>query len=209
MELLHDPFPASLPSSLSPSLLSPVVLGKCLWLAVEALPAQALRRLPPVPAVAAADGAVVHLHFNAGRDDRCSSKAIWTCHTGEKREKETEKRRTENWQRREKERKQKKRQKCSREAPLGGDGMGATGRGPGGVGAEERDLFMGMHRWACFCNTKALSPSLPSLSLLTQNTLHSNAQQAEDAGKEPRWRGHWARALNLLSEAGGSWCYSH
>uniref|UniRef100_A0A3P8T6P0 BRCA1 associated RING domain 1 n=1 Tax=Amphiprion percula TaxID=161767 RepID=A0A3P8T6P0_AMPPE len=51
-------------------------------LAVEALPPQALRRLPPVSVVAAADGAVVHLYFNSGWDDRCSSKAIWTCRMG-------------------------------------------------------------------------------------------------------------------------------
>lgn len=51
-------------------------------LAVEALPPQALRRLPPVSVVAAADGAVVHFHFDSCRDDRRSSKAIWTCHMG-------------------------------------------------------------------------------------------------------------------------------
>lgn len=51
-------------------------------LAIEALPPQALRWFPPVSVVAAADGAVVHLHFNSGWDDRCSSKAIWTCHMG-------------------------------------------------------------------------------------------------------------------------------
>lgn len=38
-------------------------------LSVEALPAQALGRFPPVPRVAAADGAVVHLHLDARRDD--------------------------------------------------------------------------------------------------------------------------------------------
>ncbi|CAL8342249.1 unnamed protein product [Boreogadus saida] len=47
-----------------------------------ALPPQALRRLPPVPVVASADGAVVHLHFDPCRDDRGSSKAVWTCPMG-------------------------------------------------------------------------------------------------------------------------------
>lgn len=57
-----------------------VLLMESLWqrLAVEALASQALRRLPPVPVVAAADGAVVHLHFDPGWDDRRSSKAVWT-----------------------------------------------------------------------------------------------------------------------------------
>jgi len=32
--------------------------------------------------VATADGAVVHLYFNSGWDDCCSSKAIWTCRMG-------------------------------------------------------------------------------------------------------------------------------
>lgn len=53
-------------------------------LAVEALPPDALRRLPPVPVVAAADGAVIHLHIDSCRDDRCSGEAIWTCRMGEK-----------------------------------------------------------------------------------------------------------------------------
>lgn len=57
-----------------------------LWqrLAIEALASQALRRLPPVSVVATADGAVVHLYFNPGWDDRRSSEAIWTCHMGKK-----------------------------------------------------------------------------------------------------------------------------
>lgn len=50
-------------------------------LTVQALPSQTLRRLPPVPAVAPTDGAVVHLHFNASWDDRRSSEAIWTVFT--------------------------------------------------------------------------------------------------------------------------------
>lgn len=51
-------------------------------LAIEALPPDALRRLPPVPIVAAADGAVVHLHIDSGWDDRRSGEAIWTCRMG-------------------------------------------------------------------------------------------------------------------------------
>ncbi len=57
----------------------------CCRLTVETLPAQALRRLPPIPAVAPTDGAVIHLHFNASWDDRRSSEAIWTCHMGKRR----------------------------------------------------------------------------------------------------------------------------
>lgn len=65
----------------------PFSSGGFLWrrLTVEALPPQALRRLPPVPAVAPTDGAVVHLHFNASWDDCGSSEAIWTCHMGKRR----------------------------------------------------------------------------------------------------------------------------
>lgn len=55
-------------------------------LTVEAFPPQALRRFPPVSAMASTDGAVVHLHFNASWDDRRSSEAIWTCHVGETNE---------------------------------------------------------------------------------------------------------------------------
>lgn len=55
------------------------------WRTVEALPPQTLRRFPPVSIVAAADGAVVHLHVDPGWDDRCSSKAIWTCRMGKGR----------------------------------------------------------------------------------------------------------------------------
>lgn len=51
-------------------------------LAIEALPPDTLRRLPPVPVVAAADGAVVHLHIDPGWDDRRSGEAIWTCRVG-------------------------------------------------------------------------------------------------------------------------------
>lgn len=51
-------------------------------LAIEALPPDTLRRLPPVPIVAAADGAVVHLHVDSGWDDRRTGEAIWTCRMG-------------------------------------------------------------------------------------------------------------------------------
>lgn len=72
---------SSLPRWTGPPSGSPTLhLGQ--RLAVEALPPDTLRRLPPVPVVAAADGAVVHLHIDSGWDDRRSGEAIWTCRMG-------------------------------------------------------------------------------------------------------------------------------
>lgn len=80
--------PSPVPTAVPHIGVPPFSSGGFLWrrLTVEALPPQALRRLPPVPAVAPTDGAVVHLHFNASWDDCGSSEAIWTCHMGEKEE---------------------------------------------------------------------------------------------------------------------------
>lgn len=78
-----------------------------------------------------------------------------------------------------------------------------------GVGESQSrrtDLFTGMHRWACFCNTKALLLVSPSPS--TWSALHPNAPRAQKPAR--RWLGsierlesreRWReRARELLSE---------
>jgi len=56
-------------------------------------------------------------------------------------------------------------------------GGGVMQRAAGSQGSQSRppDLFTGMHRWACFCNTKALLLVSPSPS--TWSALHPNALQ--------------------------------
>lgn len=58
-------------------------------------------------------------------------------------------------------------------------------QGVRGSQSRRTDLFTGMHRWACFCNTKALLLVSPSPS--TWSALHPNAPRAEKPAR--RWLG--------------------
>lgn len=74
-----------------------------------------------------------------------------------------------------------------RELSLCRRGGGVMQRTGGSWGSQSRrtDLFTGMHRWACFCNTKALL--LVSSSPSTWSALHPNAPRAEEPAR--RWLG--------------------
>lgn len=130
-------------------------------LAIEALPPDTLRRLPPVPIVAAADGAVVHLHIDSGWDDRRSGEAIWTCRMGRGRGDSKEGLR-------------KAGNEALPRAPLFLEKWRTEAKKwwSSGSRSGRTDLFTDMHRWACFCNTKALL--LVSPSPLTRSALHPN-----------------------------------
>lgn len=70
----------------------------------------------------------------------------------------------------------------------GGGVMQRTG-GIWGSQSRRTDLFTGTHRWACFCNTKALLLVSPSPS--TWSALHPNAPRAEEPAR--RWLGSTER----------------
>lgn len=70
--------------------------------------------------------------------------------------------------------------------------------GGGGSQSRRTDLFTGMHRWACFCNTKALL--LVSPSPLTWSALHPNAPWAEKPARS--WHGSTERLEYRETEEG-------
>lgn len=69
------------------------------------------------------------------------------------------------------------------------------------AGSQSRrtDLFTGMHRWACFCNTKALLLVSPFPS--TWSALHPNALQAKKPAR--RWLGSTEAEVQREREAAG------
>lgn len=84
-------------------------------------------------------------------------------------------------------------------------------RAAGSLGSQSRhtDLFTGMHRWACFCNTKALLLVSPSPS--TSSALHPNAARAEKPAR--RWLGSRQRLEyrgrekeSCFEKQKGGWC---
>lgn len=70
-----------------------------------------------------------------------------------------------------------------------------------GSWSRHSDLFTGMHRWACFCNTKALLLVSPSPS--TWSALHPNAPRAQTPAR--RWLGSAERLKYREMEEEGGW----